>query len=199
MITEAFEPILESLARHHQMNPPKPHHVEIARAGTGAGLLTAGVYGGIVSHDSLEALIAAAARTPDHAPALAWIVLGGLVLVFAGGLLELVVGVARSAGPRDLHLIAKYIFLTAGAGALLWYGAYLAGWPVLNLVLQGLYLWWLAAGATKLVLALRDTSVPQLPDPETISDLPMSGPASREQAHEAMLGGGQWKPPKFNS
>jgi hypothetical protein len=59
---------------------------------------------------------------------------------------------------------------------------------------------WLAtACSTELILALRGMRPARLPDPENNPDLPISRPASRAEAHKAMLGSGSVRPPHFRT
>jgi len=177
--------------------PITPQEHEIHQAGTGAGMIVTAVWwAGLFSRTPFFQR-QAAQLSGDHALSqTAQVVAVGAALFFVAGVVLFLTGVKRSIGARDTRVAAKALFWTIAAAALLCGQAFVADWPIINFVLATVYVWTLASGATRIYLALRGMPAVHLPDPEEV-DLPVSGPASRDQALEAMLGKGDWKPPRF--
>jgi len=193
MLGEILEPVIDAIAKKQRPHGQQEH--EFHRAGTGAGMIATGLWWATSLSSTPGAQSEAnqalqSAGLPDSIPKLAC-----MLLLVIGGLLFFT-GAARSRGSRDAMVAAKAIVWIAGAVALLGMQSSAADSPFPNFVLMTICVWTIASGATRLVLALRGMPTPQLPDPEEIG-LPVSGPASREEAAESMSGKNNWKPPRF--
>lgn len=175
--------------------PISPQEYEIRKAGTGAGMIaTAAVWAAAFGAPVQRQM---AALSNGGAPSqMAQMVAGGAALFLITGVILFLTGASRSRGARDARVAFKAILWGAAAGAFLCVEAPLATHSLFSFVLATICVWTLASAGTRLYLALRGMPVPQLPNPEEL-DLPVSGPASRDQAIEAMLGKGDWKPPRF--
>jgi|SRR5579864_1517004 len=173
--------------------------LDVRRAGRGSFMIALAIYAAVVGRDILASAVIFAAHAPNEAPLLLWAGLGLCAFFFLAGALQLYVGATKYLGERDLIAGAKALMSASCAAGLLWYGAYLPGWPVLNLCLKGIYIAWIPASLARALLHLRGLPETQLPDPEDVEDMPMSGPADRKQAREGMEGRGDWEPPHFRS
>lgn len=170
-MVEYFAKAIEDHRRELAQMPPR--HREFVRAGNGAGLIAValGLFTGGETSSGLQ-------------------LLAGLVI--AWGLWSFCIGVKRSRGQRDA--LAAGLALPSIAGGLA--GLIFLPFGLLNLA----WLYCLVGGLTMFVLAaLRGMRTPGLPDPRQVPGLPISGPASREEAQRALRGksGDAWQPPKF--
>jgi hypothetical protein len=165
---EPFAKALEDHRRELAAMPPRQR--EFHRAGSGAGLI-----------------VLALCLLPFAAGAPAFALVPALLL--AWGLWSFSIGVKRSQGPRDA--------LVAGM-ALPSIAICIAGFFFLPIAFP-VWIYGLVGGLTMFGLAaFRGLRRRSLPDPRQIPGLPISGPASREEAQRALHGrSGAWQPPKF--
>lgn len=175
--------IAESIAEH-QAQPP--YEKNVARAELGAALLTLCAY----------AAITLGSQARDFPP----LALAGWAGCVALGLLWLGLGTRNARGPRDVMMAFWAAVVAGGCIWLLWIDAYPTDWgPLAEFLLKGCYLAVLVSSGVRFWLAARGMPAQRLPDPETMPDLPMSGPASRDEAHDAMSGRGRAPPPRFRT
>jgi hypothetical protein len=138
-----------------------PREENIARAGTGAALLVLAFYlliaGGQFLGVGYLGLVSVLLRAPFENPAwVVWLPLVGWAVLLGVGVLSLCVGINRSRGRRDAMVAVPAGCQAAIGAALLWLDAFFpAEWKVTNIALGGCYLWALAAGLTKLYVAMR--------------------------------------------
>jgi|SRR5579862_8529798 len=169
-MVEYFAKAIEEHRRELAQMPPR--HREFYRAGNGAGLIAVAL-GLITSTETSSGLQ----------------LLAGLLVTW--GLWSFCIGVKRSQGQRDA-LAAGLALPSIAAGA-----AGLIFAPIGLLSLAWLYC--LVGGLTMFALAAcRGVRTSGLPDPRHVPGLPISGPATREEAQRALRGkNGTWQPPKF--
>lgn len=194
-----FSVIVESVSQVVNQNrrPVGQPENEMRRAGTGAGMLVTALWWGCFFALSPDVQRTASNYFHGAAPSSsAQIGFAGAFVFMVTGLLLFSTGAARSRGPRDMMVAAKAGFWIGAAAALLWNRAFVPDSPLINFVLTTLYVWTLASGGTRLFLALRGMPVPRLPNPEEMG-LPVSGPASIDQAAEGMSGKRDRKRPRF--
>jgi hypothetical protein len=178
--------------------PITPQEHEIRKAGTGAGMVvTSAWWASLFSHAPLMQQQAAQLSSGHALSQGAQIVAGGAALFFVTGLVLLSTGAKRSRGSRDVRVAGKALLWTGAAALLLAGQAFVADSPFFNFLLTTIYVWTLASGLTRLYLAMRGMPEALLPDPEELG-LPVSGPATRDEAIASMQGKGDWKPPRFS-
>ena len=174
---------------------------EINRAGIGAAMIAAALFMALALLESGEGARAALALIGGDVPlppTTMVVIAAGWALFFGVGVLLLLAGAARSYGPRDSIVAAKALAWTAVASAAMFYGAYIPGWPITDFLLKAVYVALLAASMMRLLLALRGMPAQALPDPSEL-DLPVSGPASQDEAMAGMSGKDGWHPPHFDN
>jgi hypothetical protein len=193
MLAELLDPVAQSFIASR--NARGPQEVQIHRAGAGAGILANCVWWGYAVA-RMPGARQSALRLATGNPEVTWMAALCALLIVATGLLLLLTGAARALGARDFMVAAKACVWIAGAGALLWTGAFYASAPVVNCTLLAGCIWTLASGMTRLLLSLRGLPQQLLPDPESLG-LPVSGPASQHEAAEGMSGKNDWNPPRF--
>jgi hypothetical protein len=199
MLNEILTPFLDSMQRHRASAPPSAREEEMRRAGRGAAMTAIAAYAAFLASFSLAPDLRQLAHDPRRVPDGIWMLVAAWAAFVCLGVLLFVVGCRRSRGERDALIAAKACAFAAIVVGLVWWGAFPADRPTLDLLLSALYLWVFVANLVKLILALRGMPAQRLPDPEYVDDLPMSGPATRDQAQDGMSGRHDWVPPRFRS
>jgi len=175
----------------------------IILAGRGTAMIAVAIYLAVLGHTRIGfdyvRMIAGLARDPAAIiepaigiPLLAWVLFVLIGVLFVG------VGASAANGGRDLLLAARAVAAIAIGAATVWWSRNVTDTPILRLFLEFVAVWLVASAATRLVLGLRGMRPERLPDPRTNPDLPMSEPASRDEARDGMSGRGQWRPPEFS-
>jgi hypothetical protein len=189
-----FGAITESVVKQVAQNrrPPGQQEHEIIRAGNGAGMIVTALWWAALFLQMPEMHRTTAQLTGGSGLSVAALaVVLGWALFLIAGLFLLITGASRARGKRDVMVAAKASFWIAVSASLLWLRAFVPGWPLINFLLISMYVAAIASGATRLFLALRGMPAQRLPDPEEVG-LPVSGPASAEDAARAMSGDGGW-------
>jgi hypothetical protein len=202
MLNEILGPLFENLQNRRTAAPVNPQAAEIIRAGRGAGLIALALYpivlGSMQVGIDYGRLLGDFVRGPSAIlmPEL-WVPLLAWMQLIVTGSLWLGAGARRSRGGRDMLLAARSLVGVAFGVGLGWVAINVTDAPRVELVLEFLAVWFVVSAATRLILALRGMRPERLPEPKTNPDLPMSGPASRDEARDGMLGRGQWRPPQL--
>lgn len=154
-----FGQVIASSINDHMALPPRQQNIR--RAVMGTGLLTACAYSAWWSKAfiSLSAgqLVTVFARSPSQAPSWVWWPVVIWLCAAGLGILWLLVGISNSRGPREIMTIFWCGVRLCIFSALLLFQVYLPrDWnmPLVNLVLQGIYICAVTSTAVDLVLQL---------------------------------------------
>lgn len=188
---------LRALAQSRK--PLSPQEEQFHRAGEGAGLLAmAAVWAyALQTRPAVRIEIADMLHESPWLQAYVWIPVAFWAFAVIAGLLMFLTGVNRSRGRRDAMVAAKALAWIAGAAALIQCRAFVDGSALANVFLLGVYVWTLASGTTRFLLAVRGIRAERLPDPEEMEDLPTSGPAPLDRADEILKDNQNRQPPRF--